>query len=69
MIVLEKEDRRFHHKPPGRTTKSSHLVFDGLDLSVDGTGFVAVGSYTSMSKGQATVGDSTPHTPGMAGRG
>jgi len=30
---------------------------------------IRAGSYTSMSKGQATVGDSTPHTPGMAGRG
>ena len=54
---------------PGRTTKSSHLVSDGLDLSVDGTGFVAVGSYTSMSKGQAMAGNSTSHTSGMAGRG
>ena len=41
-----------------------------LVLSVDGNGkFVAVGSYTSMSKGQAMVGDSTSHTPCMAGRG
>ena len=30
---------------------------------------IAAGSYTSMSKGQATVGDSTSHTPCMAGRG
>ena len=30
---------------------------------------VAVGSYTSMSKGKATAGGSTSHTPGMAGRG
>ena len=52
---------------PGRTTKSSHLVSE--DLSVDGTGFVAVGSYTSMSKGQAMAGNSTSHTSGMAGRG
>ena len=27
------------------------------------------GSYTSMSKGQTRVGDSTSHTPGMARRG
>ena len=27
------------------------------------------GSYTSMSKGQARVDDSTSHTPGMARRG
>ena len=31
--------------------------------------FVAVGSYTSMSKGQAMIGGSTSHTPCMAGRG
>ena len=51
----------------GQNYESSHLVSE--DLSVDGTGFVAVGSYNSMSKGQAMVGDSTSHTPCMAGRG
>ena len=55
----------------GQNYESSHLGSSTGDpvLGVEGMVFVAVGSYTSMSKGQAMVGGSTSHTPCMAGRG
>ena len=55
---------------PGKTYESSHLGLPtGTGLSVDGNYHMGRVLYTSMSKGEARVGGSTSHTPGMAGRG
>ena len=52
----------------GQNYESSHLGSEGLDW-VSMESVIWAGSCTSMRKWEAMVGDSTSHTPCMAGRG
>ena len=68
--VLASEDGGLKGSLAGQNYESSHLGFPTGNLDwVLMESVIRAGSYTSMSKGQAMVGDSTLHAPCMAGRG